>query len=106
MRNLNWKRLSHFDGRGLIRADCGHVVGNGLIFVQANVTRISAHESLVEDAAGKLLKLFFFKGAEQTSPNLGGERDIVERDATLLTLFFQTIAEGSHATPAPESASA
>jgi histidinol-phosphate/aromatic aminotransferase/cobyric acid decarboxylase-like protein len=93
---LNRKRFVLFLCFGLAGARCGHVVGNGLIFVEANVAGIGTHESFVEDAAGQLLKLLFFQSAEQTRSNLGGERDIVERDATLLPLFFQTIAEGSH----------
>src|SRR4029077_14132869 len=90
--------------RCLVRVDRGDVVGHGLIFVDPDVASVRAHETFVEDAAGKLVEFLFFQGAQQTGADLGAERDVVERDAALLALFSQTIAERSHATPSPSPA--
>ena len=96
LRNLNREPFLLLLRLGRARTGRSHVVGNGLILVEANVTGIGTNKSFVENAAGELLKLLFFEGAKQTGPDLRGERDVVERDATLFPLLFQTIAEGSH----------
>jgi hypothetical protein len=100
LRNLHgeWHGLI---GLGWIRARSRHVIGDSLVFIKTNVASVCANESFIEDTAGKLLELFLFQRTEQTSANLGVQRDVVEGDPPLFPLFFQTIAEGSHATPAP-----
>ena len=67
----------------------GHVIGDGLVFVHAQMAGVGADKSFVEDAAGKLIEVVFFQGAQETGPDLGGHSDVVQRDLALFPLPLQ-----------------
>jgi hypothetical protein len=72
------------------------VVGDRLLLVNSDVSRVSSDVALVEDAARELIKLFVFQGSEQASSNLGGGGDVIERDMSQLPLATQPFAEYAH----------
>ena len=74
----------------------GHEIGDGLVFVNAQVAGIGADEPFVEDAAGKLVELLLLEGDEETGADLGGDRDVVQRDLALFPLPFQPCPKGFH----------
>jgi hypothetical protein len=76
-------------------AQGGEIVGDGFLFVEADLAGIGAYETLIEDAAGKLVEVFVFEGAQHARADLGGIGDGVERDAALLALFAKFISKRS-----------
>src|SRR3954451_7819673 len=72
------------------------IVGDRLIFIQAEVTRIRANETFVENATGELIEFFFFYGAEKSRANFSGLGHIIQCDLALFSFAFQPLAEGSH----------
>jgi hypothetical protein len=93
-----------FDGRRgrrrnrlLLRfSQCRDVLVDRLFFVEADVARVRADKALVKDSPRKLIEFLFFQSAEHTRPDLGAERNVVERDASLLALLSQPVTERSH----------
>ena len=47
---------------------------------------VSADKSLIKDTAGKLVEMVLFNGAQESGADLGGDRDVVQRDLALLPL--------------------
>jgi hypothetical protein len=76
-------------GLNLALAQGGQIVGYGLFFIEADLAGVGADKSFVENAAGKLVKMFVFDGAQHPRTDFRGGGDGVERDATLLALFAQ-----------------
>ena len=70
------------------------VVGNGLIFVEANAAGVGADEALVEDASGQLVELILFQRLQHAGPDLGGGGNLLQCDFALLALQFQFFAKG------------
>src|SRR5438105_12301173 len=62
------------------------------------MTGVGANESLVEDAAGKLVEVIFFDGAEKAGADLGGDGDVFEGNLALLAFALQSCAEWLHST--------
>jgi len=60
------------------------------------VTGVGADETFIEDAAGKLVKVFLFDGAQHAGADFGGVGDGVERDTALLALFAKFVSERTH----------
>jgi len=83
-----------FRGNGRGVAGSFEVIGNGLIFVEANEAGIGADEALVEDAAGQLVEFIFFQGLQHAGADFGGDGDFLERDLALFALQFQFFAKG------------
>jgi len=71
------------------------VVGEGLFFVEANLASIGAHETFIEDAAGKLVEVFVLEGAQHAGADFGGVGDGIEGEAALLALFAKFFSERS-----------
>ena len=44
----------------------GHEIGDGLVFVDAQMAGVGADKPFVEDAAGKLVEVFFLEGDEES----------------------------------------
>jgi len=65
-----------------------HVIAEGLFFVKADVARICAYKSFIENSARKLFELLLFQGAEQAGPDLRGQSDVIERNTPLFPLFL------------------
>ena len=80
----------------LTLAQCGQIIGHGFFFVESDLAGVGADETLVEYAAGKLVKVFVFEGAQHAGADFGGVGDGVERNAALLTLFAKFFSERSH----------
>jgi hypothetical protein len=80
----------------LILAQRGQIVGDGFFFVQSDLAGIRPHEALVEDAAGELVKMFVFEGAQHAGADLCGVGDGIELDAALLALFAKFLSERTH----------
>jgi hypothetical protein len=83
-------------GLNLALAQGGEIIGDGFFFVEADLAGVGADKTLVEDAAGKLIKVFFFDGAEHAGADFGGVGDSVEGDAPLLALFAKFVSERTH----------
>ena len=85
-------------GGGSGRAGFGgrHEVGNGLVFVHAQMAGVGANKAFVEDAAGKLIEAVFLNGGEETGADLGGHSNVVQRDLALFPLPLQSCPKGFH----------
>jgi hypothetical protein len=57
---------------------------------------IGADESFVEDAAGKLVEVFFFDGAKHARADFGDVGNVIERDVFFLARFAEFVAELTH----------
>ena len=71
------------------------VVGESLFFVEANLASVGAHETFIEDAAGKLVEVFVLEGAQHAGTDFGGVGDGIEGEAALLALFAKFFSKGS-----------
>lgn len=81
----------------LILAYSGQVVGDGFFFVEPDLAGVGADKTFVENAAGKLVEVLVFEGAQHAGADLGGVGDGIESDALLLTLlakFFSECTQG------------
>src|SRR5580700_10669899 len=67
----------------------------GFFFVESDLTGVGAHETFVEDAAGKLVEMFLFEGAQHAGADFGGAGDGIEPDALLLALLAKFFSERS-----------
>ncbi len=74
----------------------GHEIGNGLVFVDAQMAGVGADKPFVEDAAGKLIEVVLLEGDQEAGTDLGGDRDVVQRDLALFPLPFQPCPKGFH----------
>ena len=85
-----------FKGVDLRLAQAGEIVVDGFFVVQSEMLGVGANESLVEDASGKAVEVFFFDGLEHARADLGDVGNVIERDAFLLALLAEFISEGAH----------
>jgi hypothetical protein len=77
-------------------AQGGEIIGDGFFFVESDLAGVGADEAFVEDAAGKLVEVFVFEGAQHAGADFGGVGDSVEREAALLALLAKFFSERSH----------
>ena len=85
-----------FVGVDLRLAQAGEVVGDGLFVVESEMLGVGANESLVEDAAGKQVEVFFFDGLEHARADLGDVGDVIVRELFLLARLAEFVAEFAH----------
>lgn len=71
----------------LILAQRAQIVRNRLIFVEADLSGVSANKTLIKDSAGKLIELLVFKRAQHPRADLSRIGDGVERDPAPLALL-------------------
>ena len=79
----------------LTLAQCGEIFAYRFFFIQSNLAGVGAYETFIEDAAGKLAKLFVLEGAQHAGADFGDVGDGVERKAALLALFAKFFSERS-----------
>ncbi len=89
-------RLPHLVSVDLRLAQASEIVSDGLFVVESEMLGVSADESLVEDAAGELVEMFFFDGLEHARADLGDVGNVIEREFLLLARFAEFVAEFSH----------
>jgi hypothetical protein len=77
----------------LALAQCSEVVSYGFFFVESDLAGVGPYETLVEDAAGKLIEVFVFERAQHAGANLRGVGDGIERDVALFTLLAKFFPE-------------
>src|SRR5690242_19360157 len=75
-----------------------HIVGHGLVFIQADVPRIGANEPFIENPSRKLIEVIFFEGPEHAGSDLGRGGNLVQRNAAGFALVFEPVAECAHST--------
>jgi len=80
----------------LCLAQAGEVVGDGIVGIQTEMLGIGADESLVEDAAGQSIEVFFFNRLQHARADLGDVGNVVQRELFLLSRFAEFISELSH----------
>jgi hypothetical protein len=80
----------------LALAQSGEIVGYGFFFVESDLAGVGADEPFVEDAAGELVEVFVFEGAQHAGADLGGVGDGVELKSALHALFAKFLPEGAH----------
>jgi hypothetical protein len=80
--NLPLRGLRQCSGCG------GHVVGNGLVFVDTQVAGVGTDKAFIKDSAGKLVELFFFDGDQETGSDLGRQRYVVQSDLALFPFLL------------------
>ncbi len=83
-----------FCGNGREVAGRLQVFGNGLIFVEANETRIGANEAFVENASGQLAEVILFQRLQHAGADFGGDGNLLQCDLAFLALLFQSFAKG------------
>jgi hypothetical protein len=88
--------FAHCDFRGNGRGVAGsfEVLGNGLIFIEANEAGIGADKALIEDASGQLIEPILFQCLQHARADLGGAGNLLQCDLALLALQFQFFAKG------------
>lgn len=74
-------------------AESCQIVANGLFCVQAEMFRVSADESFVKDATGKVFEVFLFDRAKHARADLGDIGNIVQREFLLLARVTKFVAE-------------
>ena len=77
-------------------AEACEIVSDGLFGVQSEMLGVGADESLVEDAAGKNVEMFFFDGLKHARADLSDVRNLVEREFFLLARLAEFVAEFAH----------
>jgi len=77
-------------------AQADKIVGDGFFVVEAEMLGVSANESFVEDAAGKLIEVFVLDGFEHAGTDLGDVGDIIEREIFFLARLTEFISELAH----------
>ena len=77
-------------------AQGGYIVGYRFFFIESDLAGVGADETSIEDAAGKLLKVFFFQGTQHADADFCGVGDGLEFEATLLALFAKFFSEDTH----------
>src|SRR5215467_6897545 len=70
------------------------IVRYRLLLVEPDVTGVRANESLIKDAAWKLIEVFFFECSQQACPYLGGNGNVVEAYALFLTFGAELLPKG------------
>ena len=80
----------------LALAQGGEIVGYGFFFVEADLAGVGADKSFIEDAAGELVEVFVFEGAQHAGADFRGVGDGVELKPALLALFAKFFSEGAH----------
>ena len=88
-------RFPDFMGVDLRLAQAGEIVGDGIFGVESEVLGVGANESLVEDAARKLIEVFLFDGLEHARADLGDVGNVIERELFLLASVAEFVAEFS-----------
>ncbi len=83
-------------GLSLALAQRVEIVGDRLIGIEADLAGVGADESLVEDAAGKLVEAFVFQRLEHAGADLGGVGDGLQRDPPLFALAAKFFSELAH----------
>jgi hypothetical protein len=83
-------------GLNLALAQGSEVIGDGFLFVEADLAGVGADETFVEYAAGKQVKAFLFDGAEHAGADFRGVGNGIELDAALLALFAKFVSELTH----------
>jgi len=79
-------------------AQCLQIITDRFLFVETYIARVGAHKAFVEDAAGKLVEVFFFQRTQHARADLGGIGDGLKRDSAPLALsakFFPERSQGS-----------
>jgi len=71
----------------------GKVLGDDLIFIHVQIARVGTDEALVKDAAGELVEMFVFEGAQHAGADFRGEGYVVKADSLFLSLLLQLGAE-------------
>lgn len=85
-----------FVGVDLGLAQAGEIVGDGFFVVEAEMLGVGANESFIEDAAGKLVEVFFFDGLEHASADFSDVGNVIERDVFFLARYAKFVAECAH----------
>lgn len=74
----------------------GQIIVDSILVVQAKMLGVGANKSLVENAAGKLIEVFFFDGAQHAHADLGDVGNVIEREFSLLARFAEFVSEFAH----------
>jgi len=90
--------LADLVGFDLGLAKAGEVVVDGFFVVESELLGVGANESLVEDAAGEEVEVFFFDGLQHARADFGDTGDVVEREVFGLAGFAEFVAELGHGT--------
>lgn len=72
------------------------ILVDGFFVVQAEMFGISANESLIKNAAGKLIEMLVLDGLEHARADFGDVGNVIQGEFTALSLFTEFIAERSH----------
>jgi hypothetical protein len=73
------------------------IVRYGFVFVKADLAGVGADETFIEDAAGELVEVFVFEGAQHAGADFRGGGDGLEFDAAQLALLAKFFSKGAHA---------
>jgi hypothetical protein len=74
----------------------GQIIGYDFFFVESDLAGVGADETFIEDAAGKLVKVFVFESAQHAGADFRRVGDGIELEAALLALLAKFFSEGSH----------
>jgi hypothetical protein len=71
------------------------IFGHRFFFVKPDLAGVGPDETLIEDSAGELVKVFIFEGAQHAGADFGGIGDGLELDAAPLALLAKFFSKGS-----------
>jgi len=77
-------------------AQGGEIVRYGFFFIEADLAGVGADESLVENAAGELVKVFVLEGTQHAGADFCGLGDGLEIEPALFALFAKFFSKRSH----------
>ena len=83
-------------GVNLGLAEASEVVGDRFFVVEAEMLGVSANESLIENATGKQVEVFFFDGLQHARADFGDAGDVAERELFRFAGFAEFVAECGH----------
>jgi hypothetical protein len=107
-RRVSRRRSRRFNGRGCrdgrgglhrggcLAAELLEEVPNGLVRIETNLDRVRPHESTAENPARQLRNVVALEPFERANRNLGGCRNLAQRDALPFARFAEPGAEVSH----------
>ena len=70
------------------------ILGNGLVFIEAEAAGIGADKALVEDASRQLVELIFLQRLQHAGADLSGAGNLLQGDLALFAFLFQFFAKG------------
>lgn len=95
-RRLEFLGLRKFIRLNLCFPNEFQIVVDRVVIIQAQVLRVGAHESFIEDATRKLLEVLLLDRLQHARADLDDAGDVIERELLLFARFAKLVSELAH----------